>query len=527
MQKRTKVKARNISCLDAYIWVALLLFLLAVVLSTYNLAYSPRPWFDEGWYLQIPKNLVLHGEYAPLSSEGFRVHDTIVGVSPLFYLPVAAVFKIWGVGLIQARAVIVVYFLVTCLLICAVGRKLYGPRAAVVAMALFILAQPDDTFTSAMLMGRQVMAEIPALCFLMAGVYAWLKAFDGHKNSFLILSGLFLGLAMKTKGQFLILVPSAFVALGVVDRLYYKERRYRHFVLPLATSAITLALQYLLVLFILGKETFATYLRGVAAASGPQVCLFLNPQAMQTAFKVLLRTELFVWVAAGLAYTALLALRKDREAIKQCFPWVFVAGWLTWFVFASVGWARYLLPAFAVSYLFVGKFLDDLAQFSSESLKRAVLALREGEGASLAKSIAVLLLVVLLLLNSSREVMKEIFRAPDDNAYQMAAYIDTHIEEEAVIETWEWEIAFLTHGQTYHHPPTELLNVLIAHANLGMPYDPRGYKFQQYTPTYILVGLFAKWTGSYPADFLDQHCTLVTSVGWYDLYEINAHTAQP
>jgi hypothetical protein len=47
------------------------------------------------------------------------------------------------------------------------------------------------------------------------------------------------------------------------------------------------------------------------------------------------------------------------------------------------------------------------------------------------------------------------------------------------------------------------------------------YDIQRHAPDYVVVGSFAKWTGLYPLDFLEQECTLVTSVGEYDLYRVN------
>lgn len=503
-------------------FILLLLLLLALILSTYNLEYYPQTWFDEGWYLQIPKNLVQYGEYATLSSEGFRPFDTVVGVSLVFYLPIAAAFKIWGVGLLQARIVMVAYFLLTGLLIYAVAQRLYGPGSALVALALFILVKADDNFTSAVLMGRQVMGEIPALCFFMAATYFWLKSFERRTNGFLVLAGILLGVAMKTKGQFLLVVPPTLVALCAIDRLYYGQRRYRYFVLPLVMSFVIVVLQYSFTFVMIGADSFSRYLAEFFAASGPQVRVFFSPVTMQTALKFFLHSHYFIWVVPGLVYAVLLCATREPENIKLCLPWVFVAGWLTWFLVASVGWARYAFPALAVSYMLVAKLLDDLIGVSDLSLRKVWTVLRSWDVAPIARPMSVLLLIIMLLLNSSREVIKGIFSTPDRSAQQFAAYIDGHIEEDALIETWEWEIAFLTNDHSYHHPPTSLLNALIAHKNLGAPYDPGVYDFQEYGPAYIVVGSFAKWTGLYPPDFLKQQCTLVQSTGEYDLYRVKA-----
>jgi hypothetical protein len=398
---------------------------------------------------------------------------------------------------------------------------LLGSRPALVALALLILVKADDNFTSAVLLGRQAMAEIPALCFLMAATYSWLESFERRTNGFLILAGVFFGVSMGIKGQFLLVIPPTMVALGVIDRLYYAQRRYRYFVLPLVTSLGIVLLQYLFVFVVIGADNFSVYISELSAASGPQVRVLFSPPAMLTGLKLFLRSHYFIWFIPGLVYTVFLCTEKEPENIKLCLPGIFVAGWLTWFLVASVGWARYAFPALAVSYVLVAKLLDDLAAGLSLSLREVWAALGSGGIAPIARTASVFLILIMLLSYSSRDVTKSIFSAPDRSAQQFAAYIDAHIGESKLIETWEWEIAFLANGHNYHHPPTSLLNSLIAHGNLGVPYDPGIYDFEQYGPAYVVVGSFAKWTGLYPPDLLERECTLVKSIGEYDLYRVN------
>jgi hypothetical protein len=52
--------------------------------------------------------------------------------------------------------------------------------------------------------------------------------------------------------------------------------------------------------------------------------------------------------------------------------------------------------------------------------------------------------------------------------------------------------------------------------------DEIDYDFQRFDPDYLIVGRFAKWTGLYPTDFLEHKCTLVGSIGEYDLYRVNS-----
>src|SRR6476659_9341044 len=82
-----------------------------VFLAFYHLRDYPTPWFDEGSHLHVPKSLVLFGVYSDYSSDGFRAFGPTLGVGPTVMLPVAAAFKLFGIGLLQARMVIALYLL--------------------------------------------------------------------------------------------------------------------------------------------------------------------------------------------------------------------------------------------------------------------------------------------------------------------------------------------------------------------------------------------------------------------------------
>ena len=86
--------------------------LVCAALLFVHLDRSPRTWFDEGSHLHVPKTLVQTGHYADRSSEGFRAFGPTVGVGPTVMLPIAAVFKIGGIGLLGARLVIALYTII-------------------------------------------------------------------------------------------------------------------------------------------------------------------------------------------------------------------------------------------------------------------------------------------------------------------------------------------------------------------------------------------------------------------------------
>jgi hypothetical protein len=137
-----------------------------------------------------------------------------------------------------------------------------------------------------------------------------------------------------------------------------------------------------------------------------------------------------------------------------------------------------------------------------------------------ARNLSVVLLLAFLILNPRKDVLKGIFSAQDKSPQEFAEYINANVDKDATIESWEWEIDFLT-NRTYHHPPTSLISTEAKRLYLGDPYDPDAYDFRQYNPDYVAVGKFAKWTGLYSPDFLNRECTIIKSVGEYDLYKVN------
>jgi hypothetical protein len=57
---------------------------------------------------------------------------------------------------------------------------------------------------------------------------------------------------------------------------------------------------------------------------------------------------------------------------------------------------------------------------------------------------------------------------------------------------------------------------------LGKSSPAQQYSFvQDESPEYVLVGIFARWVGLYPQDWLAEHYTLVTTIGGYELYALN------
>lgn len=493
-----------------------LLLAAAAGLLVPNIERYPATWFDEGWWLQIPRNLVLHGRYAPLSGAEFRPTDTVVLISPAFYLPVAAAFELFGVGLLQARLVIAAQFMIAATLVFAVTRRLYRASAALLALALFIFVQPDDYWTAPLLYGRQMMAEVPALMWWLAGVYFWLRWRDTERAWPAAIAGVCLATCAAVKPQFgIVLVPS--LAIMWAAEWWGRGRLPRFAWLIPAAMVATAAAHVLLLVALLGPAGFGQLLAGFAAASGPQVRTFLQPSTVRRALGLAARSEFSLLLLPAVAFALLRVLSGRETDLRRGLPAVFVGVWLAWFTAATPGWSRYALPAIALGVIPIAGLVDAVV---FRARRAAASSSANRSWADLAPQVAAAAFVAVLLGQHAATLAKGIFRPPPPDAQQFAAYLSANVAPEARIETWEWPIAFLVNDRQFVLPPTRALNSVIARNEFGVPWASPPYDVAGQPAQYVAVGWFSRWSGLYPQQFLDQRCELAFRAGDYELYRV-------
>jgi hypothetical protein len=183
--------------------------------------------------------------------------------------------------------------------------------------------------------------------------------------------------------------------------------------------------------------------------------------------------------------------------------------WLGWYIVFSVGWERYAFAGLATAVPFAARLLS--------LLWRRAWPGRAGLSPLLAARAAAVALLVGIIAAPLVGHTVALFTRVDRTPYQMAAYIEAHVPDQALIETWEPEIVFLTEGY-YHFPPSRLLDAVSRAKALGV--DPPPYDPMSADPDYILVGEFGWWTGIYPPEFLDRCCRSLKTVGTYALFEV-------
>jgi 4-amino-4-deoxy-L-arabinose transferase-like glycosyltransferase len=496
------------------------LLALAVILflAFYNLTGYPLTWFDEGSHLHVPKTLVRFGVYADYSSEGFRYFGPTIGVGPTVMLPIAAVFRLFGIGLFQARLVMAVYLLAAIYVFFRFAYSLGGSRIAWAATALLVASRS----TGLVEYGRQVLGEVPGFFFLVWGLGLWFSGWERSSWKRLAGVGLLFGLAMVTKYQYLIILAPTLTVAWLANWFYYRTAPHRVFIAPGLVAAAGFGFWQLYLILYLGPATAAENLAQLRAATAGAALVF-SPSLMLTGFKALLGSETYLGsLLLVVVYGAMLALPRRREGQQWGILFLLIAVNLSWFIVASISWLRYAFLGLSLASLFIARLIHDFTdgfQLNLSALKeffRRGEALLPKQGLHWALLVWLVLMVGLPLGRTVPEVASPAFNAPA----AMAAHLNQHVPQEALIETWEPEMGFLT-GHRYHFPPAWLLNKAVGYMWLDGPAPSESYDFVQAAqPEYVLVGKFARWVRLYPTDWLADHYQLESQIGYYELYRL-------
>lgn len=486
--------------------LALAFIVLLLFLCLYNLEYYPGTWFDEGWHLQAAKYLARTGQYC---------FGPAVG--PTVFYPVVWAFRLFGVGLLQARLVMVGYLLLALAMFCLLVKQLYGGTTATIASFLLI----TSTGIGLVEWGRQMLGEVPAMAFFMMGTLCWFRVVDvdSTRSPLLFLAGLFFGLSVLTKNQYLILIL-ALIGVWMADLLHYRRLKPMQVIIPLLCTAFCLLTWYG-ALSLLADPSVVKHTMEQWQTAPARSILFLNPRlALNNAKFVFGPRVFYAWALPGLLYGGFIALKRDRLGLKMAFLFLFASLWLAWYIVASIGWERYAFPGLTIVSLCVARLFLDLIKGDRISPQGLWAELQEGTGSATARQLCFLIVLLVMALYPLTSQIQAILFQADRTPQEFAAYLEAHVSKDAVIETWESELGFLT-DHKYHYPPARMVDAMSRHLALGTPSPASTYDFLAADPAYLVVGEFGKWTGLYPTDFLRHHCTLLISIGSYDLYQVN------
>jgi hypothetical protein len=493
--------------------------LIVVWMAGYGQPYYPMTWLDEGFTLGGAVSLVRDGTYALRSSEGLRVLDEpLVANGPGVVVPIAVVFKIFGVGLPQARALMAVFASVTAWAFFLVARRLSGTRAAFVSLVLLLtlpLVWKGDDAAGFVVFGRQALGNVPALCYFLVGFLLWQRGQGDRRAATMAAGGLFLGLATVTKSQYLVIVP-AIALLGTLQFLWTRDRRAL-----LAPGLLLLgigtcqATWWAVQLHLVGWTGFSAHLEAIRSTSHTTVTA-LRPSRIPGSLSYLVRSGYAAVVLPSLGFALWRCRLRDPHASGQLLLVVVGAVWAVWYAAVSVGWPRYAFEPYALGLLLSGQAVVASAELIGRAYRERGSGNMHGTthwwaGAFLTATVGA------ATLGGSQHV-SALLEPAERSPQEFASHLLAHVPQTAIVESWEWELDVLA-DLTYHHPETIWLDRYTALLQFRDAV-PRHYDPLAHDPEYLVDGPFSKRTGIYAAFLSRGGCELVYRAGPYDLYRI-------
>ncbi|MCS6830901.1 MAG: glycosyltransferase family 39 protein [bacterium] len=177
----------------------------------FRLCWSSGLLTDEGFYTHNARNAVLLG-HARTNEFNNMV------LSPLVHAVQAAVFRVFGVGYPQARAISVVCSLLTLVVLFAALRRAFGERVAWIGT--LVLAWEH----AYLMYNRMALLETPATLFLALAFYAWVRRSEGLAWSALV--GVMTIIACSIKSLCAFFIPAPLLASWWSGRTHGRNTRW-------------------------------------------------------------------------------------------------------------------------------------------------------------------------------------------------------------------------------------------------------------------------------------------------------------
>lgn len=493
-------------------WGGGLLTALVLTGSFYNLANYPTIWWDEAIFSETAANLVQHGRYAFTVQSPNQLNDLDYRISagPAVILPVALAYKLFGVSLVPGRLVAGLYLVLAFLGLFLAARRLWGPGAALLAVALALLG------TDVFYWGRSVLGDIPALALFLLGTGFLIQGLESRANWPLFLGGLFLGLAFDAKEFYgLAFLPP----LGLLVRQSWREPRRLGLTLLAYCAGLALPLLAYLLLkaIILGSlaEAVFHFLHQKKLLCHEFFTPWTIGRIYPESLLYLLKHPLF-WL--GVMGATWVWKKEPSSAVARLWGWNFILWCLVYLT--AVYWHRFALPA-----LFLAAPLA--AHFLLQAIGRLTAALSPRPPAWLPAGIILAFLIVFYPW-SGLDYLDGVINYGNCPPDKLVKFLRTHVPLNWLIETPEYELAFLDDDHRIHLMPSYYFVEATPDKVVLLDPRPKPYDFDRVGADVLILGRFGKgvFRQVYPPHIVARGWRRLAQVDNYDIY-VRAGTSRP
>jgi 4-amino-4-deoxy-L-arabinose transferase-like glycosyltransferase len=286
-------------------------------------------------------NLVQNGIYGyQIAPSSFISASFLTTSYPVIY-PIAISFAVFGISLLHARIVMILFMIALCVAVYLLMRIQAGQRKYLAALSLLCLV----TFAPFYGHGKNVLGEVPGVAFLAVSLLLLCLLEKAKKKEWLMFaSGIFAGLAMATKPIFLILaLPAAFITLCI---LYRKESTVLQKVLFLLGALGPILVWYLVQIY---PNSFLTIL---SSGNPDHVSIFT---IIKGDIALFLKIEPLYFFCIMFIWMVSIVIRKKAGGailLVESFALIFtILNFVSFFT--TKGYYRYFFPGEALALVFL------------------------------------------------------------------------------------------------------------------------------------------------------------------------------
>jgi hypothetical protein len=494
-----------------FLWAGLLLAVLLSVGSFYNLANYPTIWWDEAIFSETAANLVQHGRYAftVQSPDQLTDLDFRISVGPAVILPVALAYHFFGVGVIPGRVVAGAYLILTFVALFLGARRLWGPAVALGAVALALGG------TDVLYWGRSVLGDTPALALFLCATWLLIRAVEDGALLSLFLGGLLLGLAFDAKEFYGVSFLPPLVLLAQ-QGWRQKSRLGLRVLVYSAGLALPLLAYLVLKVFILG-DLGAAVLHFYHQKK--LLCHeFFTPLTIGRLYPesiiYLLGHPLF-WL--GILGVGWIWRKETFSPGEKLWVWNFFIWSLIYLT--AVYWHRFALPSLFLASPLAALFI------------RQGIARLQSYGTNPPRWLPVAMILALLVAYPlpATDYLRQILTQQNDSPSCLVNYLRKNVPLRCLIETPEYELAFLDDDHRIHLMPPHFFvestpeRIVLLNPQL-QPYD-----FDRVGAELLILGTFGKgvFKQVYSPARLARGWQRIAQVDNYDIYKRRDPAVKP
>lgn len=487
------------------IFLFILVFFICIS-TLLQLNRQPPLWWDEGWTLVVARNWAVDGFFGRYLA-GAPDSTQLAGGFPVI-APVAASFRLLGVGVWQGRLPGVLSLWAAYALLYFLAGRLYNRTIAVGALLVTLLMSVGP-WLHPLIVGRQVLGEAPTVFYLLAG-YACLWGALRRRVWLILLAVFFFAISIRVKAQ----VPPFWMASMLLPFAAAVYRRWGRamilLVIAIAGTHFTAnyGIAWMQGQLIAGHSVVGSGVAGLVDVTAVVLDWNIRLDAISIVLSFGLPTLIGLAAAAwesskGITTRQKANLREEQDPTIETMKLALLGltgSWLVWFTLLGMSNARYLFPVVFVGSLFTSALLYRLTSHFNlrETVKLAsdVLLRRQFKRNTLGALLAVILIAITVPFNLFTLDLLSFYIDYNPNARSVAEQVDVYLNSytpsHALIETYDSELFFLL-GRRYHYPPDDVHVALIRRANLkedvSIEYNPLVAD-----PDYLVVGHFSrKW----------------------------------